>query len=189
MFKIVEFSHFLIQQYFEKYKKEKMVFIDATCGRGKDTIFMANILKEHGKVYSYDIQPEAISFTAQELTKNKINNVELRLESHTQIIKEKMDLVLFNLGYLPSGNKEITTKVETTLPIVQHLVSSFSENPNLLIIIAIYPGHPEGLKESIALDSYTKDLPGQDYLVCKYLNYNRPNSPYILTISSNRKTY
>ena len=55
----------------------------------------------------------------------------------------------------------------------------------MLIIIVLYPGHEEGKIESSMIDEYVKSLPSKDFLVCKYQNYNRPTSPYILTISKN----
>ena len=61
-------------------------------------------------------------------------------------------------------------------------------NPEMLIILVIYPGHDEGSKESITIDNFVKDLPSTEYLVTKYLNYNRPKSPYVITISKDKKS-
>ncbi|MFR5891097.1 MAG: class I SAM-dependent methyltransferase [Bacilli bacterium] len=52
--------------------------------------------------------------------------------------------------------------------------------------MVIYPGHHEGLIESKLIDAFSYQLPSNLYLVCRYQNYNRPFSPYIITISKNK---
>lgn len=186
MYKIVEFSHLLIQNYINNYKHENMVLVDATCGRGNDTIFMANLVKEFGHIFSYDIQEEAINYTKDVLINNNINNVTLKLKSHEFIDEDSIDLVIFNLGYLPSGDKSITTKSDTTLNGLKKMINRIALNDNMLIILVLYPGHTEGKIESDLIDNYLFNLSSKQYLVTKYQNYNRPTSPFILTISKNK---
>ena len=97
------------------------------------------------------------------------------------------DLIIYNCGYLPGHDKSLTTKASSTLASVKKALSIMAVNTNLLIIIVLYPGHPEGKVESDLIDSFAKELPSNKYLVSKYLNYNRPTSPYIITISTNKK--
>ena len=56
----------------------------------------------------------------------------------------------------------------------------------MLIILVLYPGHTEGKIESDLIDNYLFNLSSKQYLVTKYQNYNRPTSPFILTISKNK---
>lgn len=186
MFKIVEFSHLLITEYFNKYKHQNMTFIDATCGRGCDTLFMANLLKDIGHVYSYDIQQLALDFTSDILSKNNIDNVTLYHESHEFIKEVDIDLVIYNLGYLPNGDKSITTKADSTMLSLKKMITLMELNPQMLIILVIYPGHSEGSKESELIDNYVKSLSNRIYLVTKYQNYNRLSSPYIITINKDK---
>lgn len=187
MFKIVEFSHLLITEYFKKYKHQNMTFVDATCGRGNDTLFMAQLLKDSGHIYSYDIQQLAIDYTQDVLFKNNINNVTLYCESHEFIKEIDIDLIIYNLGYLPNGDKTITTKAESTIASLKKMITLMELNPKMLIILVIYPGHSEGSIESKLIDSYVKSLANNVYLVTKYQNYNRLSSPYIITISKDQK--
>ena len=69
---------------------------------------------------------------------------------------------------------------------ISKLVNGIKTNPNLLIIICIYPGHEEGKKESNAIEKYVLNLSSKEYLVTKFLNYNRPTSPYTVTISKTK---
>lgn len=186
MFKIVEFSHLIIKEYINNSTLSFIRCLDATCGMGNDTIFIANLLKEKGQVDSYDIQEIAIETTNSKLIKNNITNVTLYHQSHEYIDASLYDLAIFNLGYLPNTDKSITTKKETTMIAIQKLVNEIDNNPNLLIIICLYPGHKEGKIESDFIDNYAINLNSKKYLVTKYLNYNRPTSPYIITISKTK---
>ena len=191
MYKIVEFSHLLIKDYVLRNKHQDMVLIDATCGRGNDTIYMAELTKEFGNVFSYDIQQTALDVTQQEVKRHNLTNVTLKLDSHEFIKEDDFDLVIFNLGYLPMGDKTITTNHVVSLKAIQNLVTKMDNfEHDALIVIVLYPGHPEGLTESIIIDDYAKNLSGSRYLVTKYQNYNRSTSPFIITISKNiRRNY
>jgi ubiquinone/menaquinone biosynthesis C-methylase UbiE len=186
MYRMLEFSHQLIKDYYESRPKKDLVYVDATLGRGKDTLFMAKLLKDTGKVFSYDIQSEAISSTKKLLEQENIHNVYLKQKSH-EFIEEIPDLVIYNLGYLPDSNKEITTMAKSTLSSVKQMVAEMSIVSSLLLILVIYPGHPEGKLESEALEDFVKNLPIEKYYVTKFQNMNATNSPYVITIQNQRK--
>ena len=185
MFKIVEFSHLLIKEYIIRSKLEFIRCLDATCGNGFDTLYMANLLKEKGHIDSYDIQQVALDITKEKLESNNITNVSLINNSHEFINPKNYDLAVFNLGYLPNADKSITTHYKSSLKAIKLLTEEIINNSDLLIIICIYPGHEEGKLESLYIDEYVKTLDSKKYLVCKYLNYNRPLSPYIISICKN----
>lgn len=186
MFKIVEFSHLIIKEYISNSTLPFIRCLDATCGMGNDTLFISKLLNENGHIDSYDIQEIAINATNEKLKKENITNVTLYLESHEFINASLYDLAIFNLGYLPNADKNITTKKDTTMIAIEKLVNEIDNNPNLLIIICLYPGHNEGKVESDFINNYAYNLNSKKYLVCKYLNYNRPTSPYIITISKTK---
>ena len=185
MFKIVEFSHLIIKEYINNSKLDFINCLDATCGNGFDTIYMADLLKNKGHVDAYDIQQIALDNTNVKLIENNISNVTLINKSHDLIDPSVYDLAIFNLGYLPNADKSITTNHETSLKAIKLLSDEIINNKNLLIIICIYPGHPEGKLEAECIEQFVLNLPSNKYLVTKYLNYNRSTSPYIITISKN----
>lgn len=180
MYKIVEMSHILIKEYLSRNYHKKLTLVDATSGMGNDSLFISKLLNKKSKLYCYDIQVDAIINTNQLLLNNNINNVTLFLDSHENITIKNIDLVIFNLGYLPTKDKKITTTSLVTLNTVNKLLNN---NPNITIILVVYPGHEEGLKESVLLEDFVLNLEANKYLVSKYQNYNQNKSPYILTIS------
>ena len=178
--KITDYVHLLCLNHL----KDTSIVIDATCGNGLDTYFLAEIVKK-GKVIAYDIQEIAINNT-KELCK-AFDNIEYHLESFTNIEITNCDLVLFNLGYLPNGDKNITTKTLDTVYTINKLIHSYPDNPNMKIIITVYPGHNEGLKESEALNELLLNLDNKLFEVIKIIPINQHNSPYILTIEKKHR--
>ena len=155
--------------------------VDMTVGNGNDTLFLANISK---KVFGFDIQDVAIENTKKLLRENNVYNYELFNISHEKIndvLKEyekNIKLILFNLGYLPCGDKSITTNHKTTLNAVKNSFSMLSSNG--LILIVFYP-HPEGKTEAqVVLEYLNKNK--LEYKIYK----NTPNmdAPYLVVINN-----
>ena len=151
-------------------------FIDGTCGKGEDTKFLSQL----GEVYSFDIQIEAIN----EAKKHNLNNVKFIKDCHTNIKKYvhvDIDGAIFNLGYLPGGNKKITTQKDTSIKAIQEVLDIMKING--LLGIVIYPGHPAGKEEEIAILNQIKLLDQNKYnvLVINYINRIN-NSPYPILI-------
>lgn len=156
---------------------ENDVVVDATVGKGYDTLFLAS-LTPLGKVYGFDIQKSAITET-KERTKNN-PNVKLYLKSHALMdeeIGEKVKMVIFNLGYLPGGDKKITTTVKTTIIAIQKAYNLLLEGGK--IFICIYPGHDEGNKEDIAIREFVKKSKYHYYIK---RNTDNKIAPYLLVI-------
>ncbi|MFW5889513.1 MAG: tRNA (mnm(5)s(2)U34)-methyltransferase [Bacillota bacterium] len=151
--------------------------IDMTCGNGNDTLFLAKIAK---KVYSFDIQSLAISNTKVLIKGYK--NVKLIKDNHINIdkyIKDKIDVVIYNLGYLPGGDKEIATTAKSTIISLKKILTLLNEKA--LIIIEVYPHNPDEIRNLLA---FTKTI-NNNYDVIKLDLHNKNNSPFLLIISKN----
>lgn len=118
--------------------------IDATCGNGNDTLFLAPLVE---KLYAIDIQEEAIAKAKAKCA--GYTNITFIHGSHAHLPHCSPALIVYNLGYLPGGDKTLTTLTSTTL---QSLESAKALQPKM-ISITLYPGHPEGLIESETLIS------------------------------------
>ena len=171
----------IVHLFIEKHVNKGDLVVDATCGNGNDTLFLANLVGNAGKVIAYDIQEVAINH-AKELTKD-FTNIEFHQESHEFINVTNASCVLFNLGYLPTGNKEITTKASSTISAINNLINQFDSNKNMAIYVVIYPGHEEGSKESVLIQEELQKLDNKKYLVTKIEPFNQNNAPYIMIIN------
>ena len=95
-------------------------YIDATMGKGNDTLFLCELAGEKGKVLAFDIQQEALDVTKELLkTHGKEMQAELILDGHEHMDryagKESADVICFNFGYLPGGNHNLATTYRTSI--------------------------------------------------------------------------
>lgn len=156
--------------------------IDATMGNGNDTVFLSKIVGTKGKVYSFDVQGIALKNTNEKLIENNIGKeVELILDGHENMdkyIKEKVKLVMFNLGYLPKLSHEITTKSETTIVALEKSLNLLDKNG--VVLLVIYHGHENGKKEKVDIEAFTSKLNQKEYNVMKVEFINQINNPPVL---------
>ncbi|MEN6348406.1 MAG: class I SAM-dependent methyltransferase [Syntrophomonas sp.] len=155
------------------------IVVDATCGRGNDTLLLARLAGEKGRVYAFDIQDAAIETTRFLLQKNEVaGRVELFKTSHAFIdtyIKDKVKAVMFNLGYLPGGNHDIKTEAGSTVEALRKSLELLDVGG--LISIVFYLGHPGGQDELEAVRSYLSGLCQQDFEVMENRYLNQINNP------------
>ncbi|MEW9094184.1 MAG: class I SAM-dependent methyltransferase [Clostridiaceae bacterium] len=154
--------------------------IDATMGNGNDTIFLRELVGEEGSIYSFDIQEMAIENTRKKLNDINIDmrNVELILDGHQNIdkyVKEKVKLVMFNLGYLPGADHKLTTKGDTTIEGIKKSLNILEKNG--VVILVIYYGHEGGGKEREEVLDFISSLNQKEYNVVKLSFINQVNSP------------
>lgn len=119
--------------------------VDATCGNGHDTLFLAQL---GCRVVGCDLQEAAVRTTRQRVA--AFPNVEIHQLCHSELAgtieSRSAKLVVFNLGYLPGGgNKHFTTQAETTLLALDRFLHVVQ--PTGAICVTCYPGHPEGARE------------------------------------------
>ena len=162
--------------------REGSFVIDATVGNGNDTITLAELVGNSGKVYGFDIQDKAIENTKEKLLlKSLTNRVELIKDSHENInkyIREPVNLVVFNLGYLPNGDHSIVTKSASTILAIKESLKILK--PNGLLVITSYPGHIEGKKEKEDIENLLKSIEQKNFNVLKFDFINQINNPPIL---------
>ena len=176
MFKYVSDVSILAHNIIKSYVEDKNIAIDATLGNGYDCDFLSSYFK---KVYAFEIQKEAC-----EKYIDKNNNVKIINESHHKIdefINEEVNCICYNLGYLPGGNKDITTLAETSLKSIQIALNLLAQNG--LMTIAIYRGHNEGKEEESCILKYLRTLPKNKYGVMLHECINRSNvSPLLVVV-------
>lgn len=135
----------VVHQWLTAICDKNTIAIDATAGNGHDTVFLANICKE---VIAFDISRKAIENTQRAC--EGLSNVILLHQSHDQMINmvRKADLAVFNLGYLPKGDKSVITLPETTVKALNQLKLIA---PGGYVCITCYLAHPGGKEEHLAV--------------------------------------
>lgn len=164
--------------------------IDATMGNGYDTEFLCQRVGPCGKVYAFDIQPQAVQNTEERLReKGLIDRARLFLKGHENMadeISEPVSAVVFNLGWLPGGDHHVTTQWETTWKAVKSGLKLLK--PGGILLICVYPGHAEGERERKQLLSYLSALSNREYNVLRqsFLNAST-GAPECLIVQKNRE--
>lgn len=142
--------------------------VDATVGNGHDTLFLAQLVGSTGRVVGFDIQEEALGSARQRLAKASegIGTVDLHLTGHEKLavhVPTGVAVVMFNLGYLPGGDHEFTTKLDSTQEALQSAWELLREGG--LVSVVCYRGHPGGYAEAEAVVQTAEQLEGAEVLV------------------------
>ena len=87
----------------------------------------------------------------------------------------QVDAIMFNLGYLPGGDKSLTTMEDTTLRAIEDGLSLLA--PGGIMTIVVYAGHPSGVGEASEVKNYATQLPPSDWYVAHYGPLNQPARP------------
>jgi len=166
-----------ISGYFIGKIEEDDICLDMTLGKGNDFIKILDRL-ETGHAYGFDIQDLAIEKTRLRLEDYDPASYSLIKDSHHKIldyVHDQVDFAIYNLGYLPSGDKTIITRPDTTIESLKSLLSILS--PKGLIVLSFYLGHEGGFEEYEKTLAYLEDLDQKKYSVLNFRYINQINNP------------
>ena len=165
--------------------------IDATAGNGHDTLFLVAQVGQTGRVIAIDIQPAAIQRTAERLQEQGFSNVTLIQRCHGDLLEivpasdhGRVGAVMFNLGYLPHGDKSVMTRTGTSLLAIAAALEIV--RPSGIVSILAYPGHSGGDDESSAVVQFVSSLDVSKFTVSKTQATSDATSPILIQVSSKR---
>lgn len=160
------------------------IAIDATAGNGHDTAFLAECVGASGRVLAFDVQAAAVAATRDRLTAAGLaERVEIFHESHAAMADrtggKAVAAVMFNLGYLPGGNRELTTATAETLAGLEAAARVLK--PGGVLTVVCYPGHPGGDAEAVAVEDWLSARAADGWRVARYgaIATRRP-APFLL---------
>ena len=155
--------------------------VDATAGNGHDTLMLARLVGEAGRVVAFDVQGSAVEKTWALLATHGLSDrVTLVTDSHTQMGKHvtgPVSCVMFNLGFLPGSDKTCTTKAESTLAASTVALSLLALRGCVLWVV--YPGHDGGGEER-ALSKFVADLDPKEFNLFSWRPMNQTGHPPFL---------
>ena len=180
MLSAVEYCHALLR---ERLLPGDLA-LDATAGNGHDTHFLAQLIGPDGKVFGFDVQAAAIAATRRLLQRWGVPEgcYHLIEDSHAALAERlpeqaqgRLAAAVFNLGYLPGGDKSVITRPETTLPAVRAALEWL--RPGGLLLVVLSPGHPGGAEEAQVLRDFASGLPSRQWQVTEYRTLNARQAP------------
>jgi len=177
----VPLSHFFLRQ---RVRPGDLV-LDATCGNGLDTLLLAELAGEGGRVWGFDLQPRAIAATRALLEREgRLGNVELIEAGHERLseyVPAGLKAAVFNLGYLPGGETTLVTCPESTVSALGQAASLLG--PEGIIAISLYTGHHGGPEEARAVHEWGASLAPKQFNVWCSRQLNRPEfAPYLVLV-------
>ncbi len=155
-------------------------YINATMGKGQDTLFLCDLAGKSGRVLAFDIQEEALRCTGKLLWERGMEDrAELILDGHEHMERYAedgtADVICFNFGYLPGGDHRIATAADTSVTAVKQGLSVLK--PGGMMSLVIYSGGDTGFAEKEALLSYLRTLSAKEFTVIVNEYWNRGNCP------------
>lgn len=153
--------------------------VDATAGNGNDTLFLAQLVGECGLVHAFDIQKIALEKTGALLAEHNLaQRVRLHLADHREIplyVQTPIAAAMFNLGYLPGGDKQVKTSAQASIIALEKCLSILA--PGGIISVVTYSGHSGGEEEEAMVESWCRELPARDYTAINFTLINKANRP------------
>jgi len=177
----VPLSHFYLHQWLRPGDH----VVDATCGNGQDTLLLARLVGEGGRVWALDIQPQALERTRERLAAaDWAAPVQLLQAGHerlAEVVRGPLRAVVFNLGYLPGGDRACVTRPESTVAGLGQAVELLE--PGGILLAVVYTGHPGGEAEGPAIAAWAAGLPPRHFHVWEHRQANRPpTAPYLVMV-------
>ncbi len=143
--------------------------VDATVGNGYDTLFLAHRVGAHGRVLGFDVQKAALA-GARELLKfvGSLDRVSFIHDSHSRLANylppaASIQGAMFNLGYLPRGNRQIITRPDTTIAALRGVLANLAARGRITILV--YRGHEEGILEYVEVRKFLEQLPDEEWSI------------------------
>ena len=154
--------------------------VDATCGKGRDTILLAKLSGNIGHVYAFDIQEKSILLTKELIAANNIINTTLIHDGHENMdeyVSTGITCVMFNLGYLPGTDHSLSTNGKTTIIAIHKAMRLLCVGG--IITIVIYQGGDTGFDERNLVIEFCKSINQEQFTVQKTTFENQKNNPPI----------
>lgn len=173
-------KHFSALNIIHRIIEEKVqpgdICIDATAGRGNDTLFLAKLVGETGHVTAFDIQQDAVDSTRALLEANGMSDrADVLLKSHSEMdeVCEEgtVSCITFNFGWLPKGDHNIFTNKSTSIPAIEKGMKLLKSGGIMTLII--YYGRETGFEERDALLEYLPTIDSSRYTVIEMPFVNR----------------
>ncbi len=164
--------------------REGDAVIDATAGNGHDTLFLAECVGNAGRVLAFDIQEAAIRAARAKIKDAGFGDrVSFHRTSHAAMAEHaqagSIAAVMFNLGYLPGEDHDLTTEAGETLKAIG--IAADLLKPGGVLSVVCYPGHEAGADEADAVEKRITRMTENGWRVAKYamLGTKRP-APFLL---------
>ncbi|WP_297217262.1 class I SAM-dependent methyltransferase [uncultured Desulfovibrio sp.] len=164
------------------------LLLDATLGNGHDCAFLLRCAPDHSLLLGLDVQPQALDAARARLAGISRPDVRVQFfcQGHEHLARlwetlpredrqRPLMAAVFNLGWLPGGDKTCLTQAATTVAALDALVPRLA--PQGCISLHCYTGNTGGAEEEAAILERVAALPPRHWRVLHCRDANRLPGP------------
>lgn len=173
-------------------RTRSVIAIDATAGRGSDTLSLCELAGNDGVVHAVDVQAAALAETRARYDVACSTNVPMAVlrthnASHDDLcavtgLRGGVAAVVYNLGWYPApgADRRIITRAESTLRSLHSATKIVS--PEGIISIMAYVGHEGGRDEADSVREWSENLDRTCWSVVHLAYPNRRQAPELFLL-------
>ncbi|MBR2319233.1 MAG: class I SAM-dependent methyltransferase [Clostridia bacterium] len=160
----------LSHQFMAAHIREGAFCIDATAGKGRDTLFLCRLVGESGRVLALDIQPDAVAQTTALLTAEGVaNRAQVVQACHSRLADYatpcSADGIMFNFGWLPGGDHTTFSHADTSVAAVSAALDLLKVGG--VMTLCLYYGRQNGTAERDAILAFLPTIDNRRYTVIR----------------------
>ena len=160
------FSH----QFMAAHIREGAFCIDATAGKGRDTLFLCRLVGDSGRVLALDIQADAVAQTTALLTaEGCVDRATVVQDCHSRMgayaDPESVDGIMFNFGWLPGGDHTTFSHGDTSIAAIRAGLELLK--PGGVMTLCIYHGRENGTAERDAILAFLPTIDNRRFTVIR----------------------
>lgn len=160
----------LSHQFMAAHIREGAFCIDATAGKGRDTLFLCKLVGESGRVLALDIQADAVAQTTALLTAEGVAHRAQVVEiCHSRLgeyaAPDSVDGIMFNFGWLPGGDHNTFSHADTSVAAVRSALDLLKVGG--VMTLCLYYGRQNGTAERDAILDFLPTIDHRRYTVIR----------------------
>lgn len=160
----------LSHQFMAAHIREGAFCIDATAGKGRDTLFLCRLVGESGRVLALDIQPDAVAQTRDLLAQEGvIHRAQVVETCHSRLgeyaAPASVDGIMFNFGWLPGGDHNTFSHADTSVAAVKAALDLLKVGG--VMTLCLYYGRQNGTAERDAILDFLPTIDHRRFTVIR----------------------
>ena len=160
----------LSHQFMAAHIREGAFCIDATAGKGRDTLFLCRLVGESGRVLALDIQTDAVAQTTALLTAEGVaDRAQVVRDCHSRLSEYaapcSVDGIMFNFGWLPGGDHNTFSHADTSVAAVRAALDLLKVGG--VMTLCLYYGRQNGTAERDAILDFLPTIDNRRYTVIR----------------------
>ena len=160
----------LSHQCMAAHVREGAFCIDATAGKGRDTLVLCRLVGDSGRVLALDIQADAVAQTTALLEQEGVaHRARVVQDCHSRLgdyaAPASVDAIMFNFGWLPGGDHNTFSHADTSVAAIRAALELLKVGG--VMTLCLYYGRQNGTAERDAILDFLPTIDNRRYTVIR----------------------